>query len=201
MNTKELIGTSIKDILLWSKLEVGGIDEAEVFIKLTNDKTVKIPWSSTSENIETKLKSGAQSLIQKAKNKIKIDTIEYNFPEGKTWNDIQKEVEEHQKSSLFGRLKYMIGIKNKIPKEYIIETITYQDNTIKKLENEKIVDFLIFEDADSVGFLELENGNLLSETITAPHGTGMAGLVFFENIQEFESHCGTDYKRLQNNQR
>ncbi len=34
MNTKELIGNRVKDILVWSKMEVGGLDEGQVFIEL-----------------------------------------------------------------------------------------------------------------------------------------------------------------------
>lgn len=43
MDTKYIIGHKIKDILVWSKIEVGGLDEAEVFIELENGITIGIP--------------------------------------------------------------------------------------------------------------------------------------------------------------
>jgi len=54
----------------------------------------------------------------------------------------------------------------------------------------------MFEDDDSVGYIELENGYIITENIMAPHGTGAAGLTFFENSTEFEKRCGTDYKKI-----
>ena len=55
----------------------------------------------------------------------------------------------------------------------------------------------MFEDSD-VGFIELENGYILTETIMSPHGTGMAGLNYYESLESFEESCGTDYKRIKN---
>ncbi|MCT4639467.1 MAG: hypothetical protein N4A72_17310 [Bacteroidales bacterium] len=40
MNTKEIIGRTITDILAWYKTEIGGLDKAEVFIQLDNEKTI-----------------------------------------------------------------------------------------------------------------------------------------------------------------
>ena len=56
----------------------------------------------------------------------------------------------------------------------------------------------MFDDSDSVGFIELENGFIITETIMSPHGTGMAGLNYFESLESFEESCGTDYKRIRN---
>ena len=59
----------------------------------------------------------------------------------------------------------------------------------------------MFDNYDSAGFLELENGFIISETISSPHGTGAAGLNFYENLSDFEECCGSDYKRLKNQTR
>ena len=196
MNTKELLGKRIKDILVWSKIEVGGLDQGQVFIELNSGKFISIPWDFESKNIKIKPKAKSKSLILKSRDKIRIESTEFNFPEGKTWKDIREEVKRNQNSTLFGRLKYKLGIKNGIPEKYTSKSIEIVDNEMKKLRNVKIVDFLMFEDSDSVGFLELENGNIITETLTAPHGTGMAGLNIFENLKDFESRYGTEYKRL-----
>mgnify|MGYP007079438455 CR=1 FL=1 len=118
--------------------------------------------------------------------------------EDKTWKDVREDVKRNQNSTLFGRLKYQLGIHNGIPKKYTSKSTEIVDNEMKKFQNLKIVDFIMFEDYDSVGFLELENGNIITETLTAPHGTGMAGLNIFENLKDFEESCGTEYKRLKN---
>ena len=191
MNIKDLIGHQIKDILVWSKLELGGLDEAEVFIKLENGKTIGIPWDFDTKDIEQKIRKGARSLFV---NLADIPVYEIN-PEGKTIAEVLA-AKEKRANSFFGRIKKVFGIKEGIPKEYRIHKTSYVENKTKYLQNQKIVDFLVFENSDSVGFLELENGYLISETTMAPHGTGMAGLNFYENLQKFESNCGTDYKRL-----
>tara|TARA_Y100001934_G_scaffold190317_1_gene224319 strand:+ start:273 stop:875 length:603 start_codon:yes stop_codon:yes gene_type:complete len=198
VNTKELLGERIKDILVWSKMEVGGLDQGQVFIELNNGKTISIPWDFESENIETKPIAKSKSLVLKSSDKIRIESTEFNFPEGKTWKDVREDVKRNQNSTLFGRLKNKLGIKNGIPKKYTSKSTEIVDNEMKKFQNLKIVDFIMFEDYDSVGFLELENGNIITETLTAPHGTGMAGLNIFENLKDFEESCGTEYKRLKN---
>ncbi|AUC15914.1 hypothetical protein BTO06_12465 [Tenacibaculum sp. SZ-18] len=198
MNIKELLGERIKDILVWVKMEVGGLDQGQVFIELNSGKTISIPWDFESENIETKPKAKSKSLVLKSSDKIRIESTEFNFPEGKTWNQVREEVSRNQNSTFFGRLKYKLGFKNGIPKRYTSKSTEIVDNEMKKFANLKIVDFIIFEDYDSVGFLELENGNIITETLTAPNGTGMAGLNIFENLKDFEENCGTEYKRLKN---
>ena len=63
MNAQEIIGRTIVDILIWSKMEVGGLDEAEVFIQVDNDTTIEIPRDFESENLETELRKGSESLF------------------------------------------------------------------------------------------------------------------------------------------
>ncbi|GAB5416080.1 MAG: hypothetical protein Crog4KO_13350 [Crocinitomicaceae bacterium] len=45
-------------------------------------------------------------------------------------------------------------------------------------------------------YVELECGLLLTEEPVSPHGTGMAGLKFYKNIEAFESVFGKEYSRL-----
>lgn len=56
----------------------------------------------------------------------------------------------------------------------------------------------MFDDSDSVGFIELENGYIITEILMSPHGTGMAGLNYFDSLKTFEDSCGTEYKRMKN---
>lgn len=193
MNTKEIIGRAITDILVWSKIDVGGLDEAEVFIKLDNGKFIGIPWDFESENIEKELKINSESVFADLN-----DIVEYSInPERKTIGEIL-EAKRKRDSSVLGRIKKMFGITEGIPKEYKIYKTERRENKLKYLKNQKIKDFLMFDDSDSVGYLELENGYIITEKVMAPHGTGMAGLNYFESLNSFEDSCGTDYKRLKN---
>ena len=62
----------------------------------------------------------------------------------------------------------------------------------------KFFDLLMGIEDSEVGFIELENGYIITETIMSPHGTGMAGLNYYESLESFEESCGTDYKRIKN---
>lgn len=60
----------------------------------------------------------------------------------------------------------------------------------------QIVDIIEFNEFSQETFIELRNGVLLSENILAPHGTGLAGLISFQDIQALEKRHGTNYSRL-----
>ena len=121
----------------------------------------------------------------------------YINSEGKSIQEVL-DAKKKRESSFFGRIKKVVGLNEGIPKEYRVYKTEYRENKLKHIKNQKIVDFLMFEDYDSVGFIELENGFIVTETIMSPHGTGMAGLNYFESLESFEESCGTDYKRIKN---
>jgi len=193
MNTKEIIGRTISDIFVWSKMEVGGLDEAEVSVLLDNGKIIGIPWDFESERIEKELRKDSESLFSDLS-----DIPEYHInPERKSIQEVL-DAKKKRESSFFGRIKKALGLDEGIPKEYRVNKTEYWENKLVHLKNKKIVDFLMFEDYDSVGFIELENGFILTETIMSPHGTGMAGLNYYESLESFEESCGTEYKRIKN---
>ena len=174
-------------------MEVGGLDEAELFIQLDNGKTIGIPWDFESENIENQPKKNSESLFSDLS-----DIPEYHInPEGKTTQEILNAKKERE-STFWGRIKKVIGLSEGVPREYRAYKTEYRENKLKYLKNQKIVDFLMFDDYDSVGFIELENGYIITETIMSPHGTGMAGLNYYESLKSFEDLCGADYKRIKN---
>ena len=193
MKTQEIIGRIITDIFVWSKMEVGGLDEAEVSIQLDNGKLIGIPWDFESENIEKELRTDSESLFSDLS-----DIPEHHInPKGKSIQEVL-DAKKKRESSFFGRIKKAVGLGEGIPKEYRVYKTEYRENKLKHLKNQKIVDFLMFEDYDSVGFIELKNGFIITETIMSPHGTGMAGLNYYESLESFEESCGTDYKRIKN---
>lgn len=192
MDTKQLIGRTIVDILLWSKWEVGGLDQAEVFIVLDNKKSVQIPWSFDSESIETQPKKGSESLFSD----LQDIPVVYINPEKKSIQEILDAKKKKRGSSFFGRIRKVLGLGEGIPREYSVWKTEFQENKLKYLKDQKIVDFLMFDNSDSTGFLELNNGYIIWEITMAQHGTGMAGLHYCESLEEFQERRGTDYKRL-----
>jgi hypothetical protein len=194
MNTKEIIGRTITDILAWYKTEIGGLDKAEVFIQLDNEKTIVIPWDFESKNLETKPRRGSISIFSNMD-----DITEYHVNiERKAIQEVI-EARKRRESSVLGLIKKALGLGEKIPKEYKVYKIVTKENNLKYLKNQKIVDFLMFDDYDSAGFFELENGYIITETRISPNGTGASGLNYFENLKSFEQCCGTDYIRLKSN--
>lgn len=193
MNTKEIIGRTVTDILVWSKMDLGGLDEAEVYIQLDNNKIIGIPWDFESENLERQPKQDSKSLFSDLN-----DIAEYLInPEGKS---IQEVIDSKKKreSSFLGRIKKAIGLGEGLPREYRVYKTVLRENKLKYLRDQKIVDFLMLDDPNSDGFLELENGYILKETIMAPHGTGMAGLNYYDSLKKFEERFGKNYKRIKN---
>ena len=191
MNTKDTIGRTITDILVWSKMEVGGLDEAKVFIQLDNGKIIAIPWGFESMDLEREPHKNAKSLFSDLSD---IPSYYIN-PEKKTIGEVLA-AKKKRESSLFGRIKRIIGIEEWIPKEYRVYKTEFRENQLKFLKNKKIIDFLMIKGFDSVGFLELENGNIITERAFASHGTGAAGLEFYESIVDFERDNGNEYLRF-----
>ena len=196
MNTKDLIGKTITDIFVRSKMEFGGLDEADVFIELENERIIAMPWDFESENREQRPGKDWKSIFSDLS-----DVPEFHInPERKTISEIL-ESQKKSASSVSGRIKKALGIPEGIPGLYRPYKIQYKENRLKHIKSQKIVDFLMFEGADSAGFLELESGYIITETKMSPHGTGMAGLNYFESLSAFEDSCGTNYKRLNDKSR
>jgi hypothetical protein len=196
MNAKELIGKTITDIFVRSKMEVGGLDEAEVFIEMENEVVIAMPWDFESENKEQRPGKDWKSIFSDLS-----DVPEFHInPERKTIAEIL-EVQKKRATSVLGRIKKFLGVPEGIPGAYMPYKIQYRENRLKHLKNQKIADFLMFEDVDSAVYIELENGYIITETKMSPHGTGMAGLNYFESLAAFEDSCGTNYTRLNNKSR
>ena len=193
MNAQEILGRTITDILVWSKVEVGGLDEAEVFIQLDNGNIIGIPWNIESINIEKQLKKGSKSLFTDLS-----DIPEYHINPKR--ESIQEVIDAKKKreSYILDRIKKVFGMSEGIPNEYKVYKTEYRENKMKYLKNQKIVAFLMFDDSDSAGYIELENAYIITETLISPNGTGMAGLNYFEGLEFFEDSCGTNYKRIEN---
>jgi len=64
------------------------------------------------------------------------------------------------------------------------------------LRGTTIVGLLCYEDEDRV-FIELDNGNIITEITIAPQGTGRAGLWVYDSLTALEENKGKEYTRLE----
>ena len=187
MNIKEIIGRTIIDILVWSKMEVGGLDEAEVSISLDNNKIIGIPWNFETMNIEQQPQKDSKSIFYD----LGDIPIYYVNEKNKSIKEVL-DTNKKKSNSFWEQIRKFLGIT----KYCQIYKIEYRKNKLKNIKNQKITDFLMIEEYESVGFFELENGYIITEISLAPSGTGLVGLKFYENMQDFEMHHGTKYLRL-----
>lgn len=71
----------------------------------------------------------------------------------------------------------------------------YKENKVKYLKDQKIIDFLWYEEDDELsgqGYLLLQNGYAICQCSIAPHGLGLAGLNYYESLDQLESHRGKE---------
>jgi hypothetical protein len=80
--------------------------------------------------------------------------------------------------------------------DYQAYEVEYRENKLKNLKDRKIIDFLWYADDSEKGLILLDNGYIITETTIAPHGTGLAGLNFYENINDLILSKGNDYSKL-----
>jgi hypothetical protein len=67
---------------------------------------------------------------------------------------------------------------------------------INNLLNKIITDILWYEDDDTHGYIELNNGYVFTIMAMAPHGTGATGLRYFQNIELLKAQRGEDINKL-----
>jgi hypothetical protein len=114
--------------------------------------------------------------------------------EGKTITEIV-EAHKKRKQNIFNRLREALFNYEPPIKEYKPYKIEYHENKLKYIVNRKIVDYLWESDGTEKGFFELDNGYLISDQYMAPHGTGLAGLHYFDSLNTLKERKGYNLKR------
>lgn len=74
----------------------------------------------------------------------------------------------------------------------------YRKNKLNNLKDRTITDIIWYAEEmemDKV-LLLLDNGCVITETTIAPHGTGFAGLNYFENLEAVSERRGTGYLKF-----
>jgi len=192
MTTKNIIDKIITDIYLSIKMEVGGLDIGKCSIQIDGKAFFDFPIGPEDESLETNISGDAESIFKDLS-----DVRVYHVnKEGKNVGEIARNFKKQQ-DSLAGKLrKLLFGKELLMPKEYAPYKVEFQENRLKHIKDKKIVDFIWYPEDTEKGLLLLENGYLITETLCAPHGTGLAGLNIFDNIDLLVSQRGGDYLKL-----
>ena len=190
MRIEELIGKTITNIYSIVEYESYGLDKAECFIELDNKTIIDIPFGE-SEDIWIK------DLDLKSKS-IFNDLADYPFYHVNKDKKSIKEIADNyqkQKVSLLGRLKNFFGQEINI-KEYQPHKVEYRENKLKFVQNRLIVDVLWYAAEIEKAFIELDNGYIITETTIANNGTGLAGLNYYQTIDDLTKRNGNNILRL-----
>jgi hypothetical protein len=190
MRIEELIGKTVTNIYSIIEYESYGLDKGECFIELDNKTIIDIPFGE-SEDIWIK------DLDLKAKS-IFNDLSDYPFYYVNKDKKSIKEIADNyqkQKHSLLGKLKSFFG-QEVIIKEYQPHRVEYRENKLKYIQNRLIVDVLWYADEIEKAFIELDNGYIITETTVANNGTGLAGLNYYQTINDLTKRNGINILRL-----
>jgi hypothetical protein len=190
MRIEALIGKTITNIYSIIEYESYGLDKGECFIELDNKTIIDIPFGE-SEDIWIK------DLDLKAKS-IFNDLSDYPFYHVNKDKKSIKEIADNyqkQKHSLLGRIKSFFGQEIMI-KEYLPNKVEYRENKLKYIQNRLIVDVLFYAEEIEKAFIELDNGYIITETTVANNGTGLAGLNYFQTVDDLKKRKGNDILRL-----
>jgi hypothetical protein len=190
MRIEELIGKTVTNIYSIIEYENYGLDKGECFIELDNKTIIDIPFGE-SEDIWIK------DLDLKAKS-IFNDLSDYPFYYVNKDKKSIKEIADNyqkQKHSLLGKLKSFFG-QEVIIKEYQPHRVEYRENKLKYIQNRLIVDVLWYANEIEKAFIELDNGYIITETTVANNGTGLAGLNYYQTINDLTKRNGINILRL-----
>lgn len=172
-------------------MEVGGLDTGDCFIELDNEIIIDIPFGFSDDIWIKDLDKDAVSLFD--------DLSDYPVyhvnKDNKTVGEIAENY-QRQRRTIFNRLSKVLFRHDLAIKDYQPYKVEYRENKLKNIKDRKIIDFLWYDDNSEKGFILLDNGYLITETKFAPHGTGLAGLNLYENLNDLINAKGNDYFKL-----
>jgi len=186
----EIIGKTITDIRCKYGKEDGWLDTAECFIELDRKFCIDIPYGQSNDVLVVEPDAKAETIFG---NLSDIPNYQVN-KEGKSISEIVA-AHKKRKRNLFNHLrKFLFGYNPPI-KDYIPYKAEYHENKLKYIINRTIVDYLWESEGTEKGFFELDNGYLISDQYMAPHGTGLAGLHYYDSLNSLKERKGDNLKR------
>jgi len=188
MEINDIIGKMVTNIYSLITMEVGGLDTGECFIELDNKFIIEIPFDFSDD---IRLKELGQKSVNLFADLSDYPVYHINKDE-KTIAEIADKYQRKQQN-IFNRLRKVLFGQDIVIEEYKKYKVEYRENKLKYVKNRKIVGFICYKDDIEKGFILLDNGYLITETTTAPHGTGLVGLNLYENINDLTNAKGNDY--------
>jgi hypothetical protein len=186
----EIIGRTITDIRCKYGKEDDWLDTAECFIELDSKFYIDIPYGHSKDVLVVQPDPEAKSIFQDLS-----DSPHYHVnKEGKTVAEVV-EAHKKRKQNILNRIEKALFDYEPPIKEYKPYKVEYHENKLKYLINRTIVDYLRERDGTEKGVFELDNGYLISAQYMAPHGTGLAGVHYFDSLKRFKERKGDNLKR------
>lgn len=196
MQQQDLIGCRITNIFQIVEYESYGLDTGECFIELDNSIIIDIPQSGWDEVIIKELDEAAFSVFTDLS-----DYPVYHINEEAPPSPDTEVKPRKEKLSFFEDIfQFLLPRKRAEIKPVVTAhqpyTIEYRENRLKYIKDSIIKDLITFGDNFDKGFIELENGYLISETTVSNNGTGRAGLNVYNNLTEVTNWKGLEFKRI-----
>jgi len=191
MQIKNLFGKTVTNIYSLVTMEVGGLDTGACFIELDNKLIIDIPFGDSDDVGLKELNKNAISLFAD----LSDDPVCHVNPGNKSVGEIAGNY-QRQSRTFFNRLRKILFGHDLAVEDYQPYEVEHRAHKLKYIKDRKIVDFIWYADDHDKGFFLLDNGYLITETTVAPHGTGLAGLNFFENLENLAASRGNKYLKL-----
>jgi hypothetical protein len=191
MQIRELIGRKIANIYELVKTEAGGLDTGECFIEFDDHLIIGIPYDTDQEVAIKELDPQAVSLFTDLSD---IPIYHVN-PEHKTIGELAAGYQQQNGSLLLRIRSWLLG-HTALVKAYQPYKVDYHENKLKYLQGRAITDFIWYNEMGEKGYFLLDNGLLLTETTTAPNGTGLTGINYYDSLSQLTAAKGSDFCRL-----
>jgi len=186
----DVIGKTITDIRCKFGKEDGWLDTAECFIELDRKFYISIPYGYPNYIFIANPDPGAESIFN---NLTDIPAYHVN-KDNKSIDEIAGTYKKQQRRAIVRFAKKWFGYQPSIPL-YQPYKSEYRENKLKYIINRRITNYLWEKDETEKGFFELDNGYLITEQIMSPHGTGLAGLNYYESFSELKEEKGDGFLR------
>jgi hypothetical protein len=191
MKINELIGKTVTNIFSLVEVNDYGLDIGECFIELDNNFIIEIPFEYTEDIRIKKLNRKAVSVFKNLK-----DIPFYLVNKDKKSISELTEKYQKQRQSIFNRiLRFLFGYEP-VLKDYVPYKTEYKENKLKHIKGRKITDILWYDDESEKSYFLLDNGYLITETTVSPYGLGLAGLNYYESLNDLENEKGNEYFKI-----
>jgi hypothetical protein len=189
----EIFGKTITDIrCVYGQLD-GWLDTAECFIELDHKFYIEIPHGFSKDVLLLEPDPEAKTIFG---NLSDIPICHIN-KEGKSISEVEG-VHRGRKINIFHCMRNFLFGHDLLINKYKPDKVEYFENPLMNIINRTIIDYWWKDKANEKGFYKLDNGYFISDQYTAPTGTGLAGLHYYDSINSLKHRKGPDFKCYSN---